>query len=221
MLNFYFCKCEFPNCSSDIFFHFFFLLFRFHDGKTVKCSQYDALVELASICALCNDSSLDFNEVCSINGSWSLKWHLHVLCGNFHIKDWHWLFFFLLPRPKVCTRRWVRPQRRLSHAWLRRWTCLIQTWKASPGLSEPTPAILYVIECFKSAFPSLSVCKNVQLFTLLEKFLLVVWFCCIFRWSSSWWRKSLPWNFPETGSLCLCTVLLTKHAPQLARCLWR
>uniref|UniRef100_A0AAX7UTH5 Calcium-transporting ATPase n=1 Tax=Astatotilapia calliptera TaxID=8154 RepID=A0AAX7UTH5_ASTCA len=27
-----------------------------------KCSQYDALVELASICALCNDSSLDFNE---------------------------------------------------------------------------------------------------------------------------------------------------------------
>uniref|UniRef100_A0A8D3CDZ6 Calcium-transporting ATPase n=1 Tax=Scophthalmus maximus TaxID=52904 RepID=A0A8D3CDZ6_SCOMX len=36
--------------------------FRFHDGKPVKCSQYDALVELASICALCNDSSLDYNE---------------------------------------------------------------------------------------------------------------------------------------------------------------
>uniref|UniRef100_A0AAQ5XN23 Calcium-transporting ATPase n=1 Tax=Amphiprion ocellaris TaxID=80972 RepID=A0AAQ5XN23_AMPOC len=34
----------------------------FHDGKTVRCSQYDALVELASICALCNDSSLDYNE---------------------------------------------------------------------------------------------------------------------------------------------------------------
>uniref|UniRef100_A0A665WGE3 Calcium-transporting ATPase n=1 Tax=Echeneis naucrates TaxID=173247 RepID=A0A665WGE3_ECHNA len=28
-----------------------------------KCSQNDALVELATICALCNDSSLDFNEV--------------------------------------------------------------------------------------------------------------------------------------------------------------
>lgn len=27
------------------------------------CSQYDALLELASICALCNDSSLDYNEV--------------------------------------------------------------------------------------------------------------------------------------------------------------
>ncbi|KAG7272803.1 hypothetical protein CRUP_017857 [Coryphaenoides rupestris] len=34
----------------------------FHNGKTVRCSQYDALVELASICALCNDSSLDYNE---------------------------------------------------------------------------------------------------------------------------------------------------------------
>ncbi|XP_077455992.1 sarcoplasmic/endoplasmic reticulum calcium ATPase 2-like isoform X2 [Stigmatopora argus] len=35
----------------------------FQDGKKVKPSQYDALVELATICALCNDSSLDFNEV--------------------------------------------------------------------------------------------------------------------------------------------------------------
>lgn len=30
----------------------------------VKCGQYDGLVELATICALCNDSSLDYNEVC-------------------------------------------------------------------------------------------------------------------------------------------------------------
>ena len=29
----------------------------------VDCSQYDGLVELATICALCNDSSLDYNEV--------------------------------------------------------------------------------------------------------------------------------------------------------------
>ncbi|XP_023661163.2 sarcoplasmic/endoplasmic reticulum calcium ATPase 1-like isoform X1 [Paramormyrops kingsleyae] len=28
----------------------------------VKCGQYDGLVELATICALCNDSSLDYNE---------------------------------------------------------------------------------------------------------------------------------------------------------------
>uniref|UniRef100_A0A3P8VRL4 Calcium-transporting ATPase n=1 Tax=Cynoglossus semilaevis TaxID=244447 RepID=A0A3P8VRL4_CYNSE len=35
----------------------------YQDGKQVKSSQYDALVELATICALCNDSSLDFNEM--------------------------------------------------------------------------------------------------------------------------------------------------------------
>uniref|UniRef100_A0A3B3CSE7 Calcium-transporting ATPase n=1 Tax=Oryzias melastigma TaxID=30732 RepID=A0A3B3CSE7_ORYME len=34
----------------------------FHNEKPVKCSQYDGLVELATICALCNDSSLDYNE---------------------------------------------------------------------------------------------------------------------------------------------------------------
>lgn len=32
----------------------------------MRCSQFDALVELATICALCNDSSLDFNEVCTL-----------------------------------------------------------------------------------------------------------------------------------------------------------
>uniref|UniRef100_A0A6Q2X332 Calcium-transporting ATPase n=1 Tax=Esox lucius TaxID=8010 RepID=A0A6Q2X332_ESOLU len=34
----------------------------YHDGKPVKTSQYDGLVEMATICALCNDSSLDYNE---------------------------------------------------------------------------------------------------------------------------------------------------------------
>ncbi|EQB77368.1 ATPase, Ca++ transporting, cardiac muscle, slow twitch 2 isoform 1 [Camelus ferus] len=32
------------------------------DDKLVKCHQYDGLVELATICALCNDSALDYNE---------------------------------------------------------------------------------------------------------------------------------------------------------------
>ncbi|MBN3305408.1 AT2A2 ATPase, partial [Amia calva] len=32
------------------------------DGVSVRCSQYEGLVELATICALCNDSSLDYNE---------------------------------------------------------------------------------------------------------------------------------------------------------------
>ncbi|XP_059204237.1 sarcoplasmic/endoplasmic reticulum calcium ATPase 1 [Centropristis striata] len=32
------------------------------NGMSLKCGQYDGLVELATICALCNDSSLDYNE---------------------------------------------------------------------------------------------------------------------------------------------------------------
>lgn len=36
------------------------------NGMSVKCGQYDGLVELATICALCNDSSLDYNEVCGL-----------------------------------------------------------------------------------------------------------------------------------------------------------
>ncbi|XP_035379579.1 sarcoplasmic/endoplasmic reticulum calcium ATPase 1 isoform X3 [Electrophorus electricus] len=31
-------------------------------GAPVQCGQHDGLVELATICALCNDSSLDYNE---------------------------------------------------------------------------------------------------------------------------------------------------------------
>uniref|UniRef100_A0A8C0XGJ3 P-type Ca(2+) transporter n=1 Tax=Castor canadensis TaxID=51338 RepID=A0A8C0XGJ3_CASCN len=31
--------------------------------QTVHCGQFDGLVELATICALCNDSALDYNEV--------------------------------------------------------------------------------------------------------------------------------------------------------------
>ncbi|KAG7458498.1 hypothetical protein MATL_G00220800 [Megalops atlanticus] len=34
----------------------------YKDGVAVRCSQYEGLVEMASICALCNDSSLDYNE---------------------------------------------------------------------------------------------------------------------------------------------------------------
>ena len=36
---------------------------RLKNEKHVKAGQYDGLVELATICALCNDSSLDYNEV--------------------------------------------------------------------------------------------------------------------------------------------------------------
>lgn len=36
----------------------------------MRCGQYDGLVELATICALCNDSSLDYNEVRGAPGWW-------------------------------------------------------------------------------------------------------------------------------------------------------
>uniref|UniRef100_A0A8C2IMC1 Calcium-transporting ATPase n=1 Tax=Cyprinus carpio TaxID=7962 RepID=A0A8C2IMC1_CYPCA len=48
-------KAEGENCSLTEFTISVFCLL-------VKSSQYDGLVELATICALCNDSSLDFNE---------------------------------------------------------------------------------------------------------------------------------------------------------------
>jgi Ca2+ transporting ATPase len=32
------------------------------NGRPIDCAKYEALVELATICSLCNDSSLDFNE---------------------------------------------------------------------------------------------------------------------------------------------------------------
>ncbi|XP_015472263.1 sarcoplasmic/endoplasmic reticulum calcium ATPase 1-like, partial [Parus major] len=35
---------------------------RLKQDRPVKAGQYDGLVELATICALCNDSSLDYNE---------------------------------------------------------------------------------------------------------------------------------------------------------------
>ena len=44
----------------------YMLYYRTLAGKHVKCSDYDALQELATICSLCNDSSVDFNEVCNI-----------------------------------------------------------------------------------------------------------------------------------------------------------
>jgi len=38
-------------------------LCRYSGGKPVKTGDYDALHEIAAICALCNDSSVDYNEV--------------------------------------------------------------------------------------------------------------------------------------------------------------
>lgn len=34
----------------------------FIGGQRVECSDYDGLIELANICAMCNDSAVDYNE---------------------------------------------------------------------------------------------------------------------------------------------------------------
>lgn len=56
-----------------------FSLCSYKDGSVVKPSRYEGLVEMASICALCNDSSLDYNEVrldCSLD--------YHIWCQKIH-----------------------------------------------------------------------------------------------------------------------------------------
>ena len=34
----------------------------FQKGNRVRCSEYESLYELSTICVMCNDSSIDFNE---------------------------------------------------------------------------------------------------------------------------------------------------------------
>ncbi len=112
----------------------FCLCFRYKDGVKVCSSQYEGLVEMASICALCNDSSLDYNEVRVHIYRLSLSW--------WSCRD---LIFSVFPlRVKVCLRKWEKRLRRLSVVWWRRWTCLTQTWETSHLLKEPPPAVQWV-----------------------------------------------------------------------------
>jgi len=38
---------------------------RYLNGNIAKSAEYDALIELATICSMCNDSSVDYNEASS------------------------------------------------------------------------------------------------------------------------------------------------------------
>jgi len=38
-------------------------MFSFCNGREVRSGDYEGLKELATICAMCNDSSVDYNEV--------------------------------------------------------------------------------------------------------------------------------------------------------------
>ena len=54
----------------------------------MKCGDYDALIELATICSLCNDSSVDFNEVQTasdiLHSSFHTSFYYHCIC-NAHL----------------------------------------------------------------------------------------------------------------------------------------
>lgn len=56
-LHLTFCPPLFLSCLPS------YLAASLKNDKPIRAGQYDGLVELATICALCNDSSLDFNEV--------------------------------------------------------------------------------------------------------------------------------------------------------------
>ena len=43
--------------------YFVILFYSFREGKKIKCSDYPGLEEMATVCVLCNDSSVDFNDV--------------------------------------------------------------------------------------------------------------------------------------------------------------
>lgn len=40
-----------------------YLRSRLKGDRPIQCGDYDGLVELATVCSMCNDSSLDYNEV--------------------------------------------------------------------------------------------------------------------------------------------------------------
>ena len=54
------------------------------DDRKINCSDYDSLIELATVCALCNDSSLDYNEVL-LNG-WVISNELITLFNFYFLK---------------------------------------------------------------------------------------------------------------------------------------
>lgn len=42
---------------------YFFFFPRLKGTKPIQCGDFDGLLELATVCSMCNDSSLDYNEV--------------------------------------------------------------------------------------------------------------------------------------------------------------
>lgn len=65
------------------------------DGNKVNTSDYDALVEIATIASMCNDSSLDYNDAKGVyekvsfaidNYSWMNKWYIFINHQEIRVK---------------------------------------------------------------------------------------------------------------------------------------
>lgn len=48
-------------------------------GRAVKVSDFDALTEIATICSLCNDSSVDYNEVRQLRFVLTIRHYLNFI----------------------------------------------------------------------------------------------------------------------------------------------
>lgn len=104
----------------------------FHNGQQINCSSgdYEALTELATICSMCNDSSVDYNEVFGPNQT----------------------SYVSLFRPSAHTRKSEKLPRLPLSCWPRRW---MSTTLANPDCPRVIWATFATVLSSKSGRKSL------------------------------------------------------------------
>uniref|UniRef100_H2ZGA5 Calcium-transporting ATPase n=1 Tax=Ciona savignyi TaxID=51511 RepID=H2ZGA5_CIOSA len=79
------------------------------NGDTIKSSDYDALIELSTICALCNDSSLDYNEGIYEKVGEATETALTVLCEKMNVFNTKKEFTLEFSRDRKSMSAYCRP----------------------------------------------------------------------------------------------------------------
>lgn len=66
-----------------------------HNGRLVNCAsgEFEALTELATICAMCNESSVDYNDVRLLLSSKNAVKKMGLLV--LENKRFHWRYIFV------------------------------------------------------------------------------------------------------------------------------
>lgn len=75
---------------SEFVWHLYFFFPRLKGTKPIQCGDFDGLLELATVCSMCNDSSLDYNEVLHSHliSNCSVKTVRHgVVYGDFYSRE--------------------------------------------------------------------------------------------------------------------------------------